>query len=93
VDPKRLRAAADAQSEVADYVSGMSVGQLISGGVSAMSGLDSAAACAHAGSILDAAAQRVSAELAAHSKNLLSAADRYGTVDENLGRRLRSIAD
>jgi hypothetical protein len=93
VDPVRLRAAADAQAEVGAFVSGMAAGEVISAAANAMSGLESGAACQFAGAVLDGASARVGAELAAHSKNLTSAADRYGRVDEELGHRLRSIAE
>jgi hypothetical protein len=88
----RLRSAAEAQSEVGAFVSGMAAGRTIAGGAGAMPGLESGAACQYASTVLDAAAAQVSTELATHAKHLISAAERYGKVDEDLGRRLRSIA-
>jgi hypothetical protein len=93
VDPTRLRSAAQAQSDVGAFVSGMCAGRTIADGAGAMPGLESGAACQYASTVLDAAAAQMSAELAAHAKNLISAAERYAKVDEDLGRRLRSIAE
>jgi hypothetical protein len=58
-----------------------------------MRGLLTADACHFAGSVLDSACSSVYEELTAHSTNLSSAADQYHQTDEELGRRLRKIAD
>jgi hypothetical protein len=92
VDPARLRTAAEAQTEVSTFVSGMATGQSMTHAGSGMSGLLTEGACQFAGTIFDTAATAVHEELTAHSANLSSAADHYHRTDEELGRRLRKIA-
>ena len=92
VDPERLRRAAAAQTEVGTFVSGMATGQSMASAATGMSGLLSEGACQFAGATFDTAAGAVHEELTAHSTNLSAAADRYHQIDEELGRRLRKIA-
>lgn len=92
VDPTQLRTAAAAQTEVGTFVSGMAAGQSMTNAGTGMSGLLTEGACQFAGTIFDTATAAVHEELTAHSTNLSSAADRYHRTDEELGRRLRKIA-
>ena len=89
----RLRTAADAQAEVSAFVSGMAAGESIASAADAMPGLQSGAACQFASTVLDGAAAAVRADLSAHAANLISAADSYLRADDELGRRMRSLAE
>jgi hypothetical protein len=91
VDPEQLCSAAAAQVDVSTFVAGMGVGQSMAGARSGMSGLLSEGACQLAGTIFDAAASAVRDELTAHSINLSTAADQYQRMDEDVGRRLRTL--
>lgn len=93
VDPAGLRAAATAQAEVGAFVSGMGVGQSLASAANAMPGLLCGAACQFAGTVFDDVAHKVSGELSAHSNRLSSAADSYYRADDELGRRLRRLAE
>jgi hypothetical protein len=88
VDLSRLRDAAQAQSDVSVFVSGLAAGQSMASAGAGMSGLLTEVACRVSGSIFDTAAGAVHDELAAHSANLAAAADRYHRTDERFGRRL-----
>lgn len=92
VNPDSLRNAAQAQTDVGQFVSGMGVGQSMTSAGTGMSGLLSEGACQFAGSIVDSALGAVNEELTTHSSNLSKAADRYHRMDEELGRRLRKFA-
>lgn len=92
VNPESLRNAARAQSEVGDFVSGMSVGQSMNGAGTGVSGLLSEGACQFASSTMDTALGAVHEDLTKHSTNLSTAADHYHRMDEELGRRLRKFA-
>ena len=89
----RLRAAADAQVEVGAFVSAMAAGESLASAANAMSGLQSGTGCQFASTVLDGAAQRVSTELSLHSNNLTSAGGSYLRADDELGRRLMSLAE
>lgn len=91
VNPDSLRSAAQAQTDVGGYVSGMAVGAAMTGAGTGMSGLLSEGACQFAGSIVDAALSGVHEELTTHSTNLSTAADHYHRMDEELGRRLQKF--
>lgn len=93
VDPARLRAAAAAEAQVGDSVSRMGVGRSLFDAADGMPGLLSGAACQFAGAIFDAAAGRVRDELSTHSGKLSTAADHYHRADDELGRRLRRLAE
>jgi hypothetical protein len=93
VDPARLRAAAEAQADVGNFVSGLATGQSMAAAGAGMSGLLTEGACQFATTMFDTASTAVQDELAAHSTNLSSAADQYHRTDEALGRRLRKIAN
>ena len=93
VDPNRLREAADAQGNVGTFVAGMGAGQSVTNAATAMSGLNTADACHVVGTEFDAAAKTVHEELTAHSQNLAVAADQYHRTDDELGRRLKKIAN
>jgi len=88
VDPQRLRSAAQAQSEVGDYVAAMDTGRSMAGAAAGVSGLLTAGACELAGSVLDAALSAVHEELSGHSDKLSSAADIYQRTDAELAREL-----
>jgi hypothetical protein len=93
VDPVRLRTAAANQSEVGEFVSGMGTGQSMASAGGGVTGLLSGDACNYAGTLLDAATTTVHEELTAHSTNLSAAADLYHRADEELGNRLKKIAN
>jgi hypothetical protein len=58
-----------------------------------MAGLASAEACQFIGAAIETALTGVHDELADHSRNLATAAERYHRVDGELGQRLRRIAE
>lgn len=91
VDPERLRTAADVQSHVGDFVSGMATGPSLASAGTGMPGLLSESACQFAGMLFDTAADGVHNELMAHSTNLRAAAEQYQRVDEESERRLRAL--
>jgi len=74
-------------------VSGMAVGESIANAAAAMPGLHSGAGCQFASTVLDGAAAGLSADLSTHATKLNSAADRYLRADDQLDRRLRSLAE
>jgi Excreted virulence factor EspC, type VII ESX diderm len=93
VDPDRLRASAAAQHDVSAFVGGLAIGQSMATAGAGMAGLQSEAACRLAANLFDTAAGVVSQELTTHAKNLTTAAEHYQRADEELGRRLRQIAE
>lgn len=93
VDPERLRVAADAQADVSAYIASIGAAQSMASAIQAMSGLASGEACQFAATVLDGAAKALSADLTSHAERLSSAADRYRQVDNELGQRLRRIAE
>jgi len=88
VDPTRLRDAAQAQSDVSIFLSGLAAGQSMTNAGAGMPGLLTEAACHATGSVFDEETRRLHDELAAHSAKLGAAADRYHQTDEHFGRRL-----
>ena len=93
VDPDHVKSAASAQSEVAAFVGAMQPGSSMSAAAGGMSELQTANACDFIGSVFDSAASTVSRELADHADKLSTAANRYGALDEELGRRLRKFSE
>jgi hypothetical protein len=93
VDPSRLHEAAAAQSDVAAFVSGLATGQSMSRAATGMTGLLSGAACHFVGAAFDDVAATISEELNGHSSHLVRAADAYHQADEELGRRLKRLAE
>lgn len=93
VDPAKLRATAADQVKVGTYVSGMATGEAMAGAGNGMPGLHTEGACQFASTEFDTATTTVHDELTSHSINLTSAADQYHHTDEELGRRLRTIAN
>ena len=91
VNPDSLRAAATTEAAVGESVAGMGVGQSMTSAGAAVSGLLSAGACQYAGSAVDAALGTVQQDLATHSTNLSTAAERYATMDAELGQLLRKF--
>jgi hypothetical protein len=71
----------------------MAAGQPLASGASAMSGLQSGAACQFVATIFDDVSDKMSDELAAHAEKLSAAAEAYRRADEDLGRRLRHLAE
>ena len=92
VDPERLRAAAAEEAQLSDYLSSIAAGQLLGGAVSAMSGLQSAAACQLAATALDSFNQTLVEDVSSHAGRLGIAAEHYQHTDEEFGRRLRRLA-
>jgi hypothetical protein len=93
VDPAHLRTAAQAQSDVGAFVSGMDTGRTMAGAADGGPGLLSEAACRFAATVFDGAAGAVHRELTAHSTKLTAAAEQYHRADEEFARRLRELAD
>lgn len=91
VDPKALRDAAQAQAEVATFVSTMAVGESMSSAGAGVSGLHSATGCQLVADVFGAATTAVHEELTSHAGKMSKAADTYERADKELGDRLRKF--
>lgn len=88
VDPKALRDAAHAQTEVATFMSTMAVGESLRGAGAGVSGLHCATECQSVGELFNTAAAAAHEELASHAGKLSTAADTYERADKELGEKL-----
>ena len=93
VDPALLRDVAAAQEDVGAFVSAMTAGRAMTDAALSMDGLSSGAACEFAGAVFDSVARTVGEQLTDHSTKLAAAADLYHRADEELGSRLRHLAE
>lgn len=88
VAPAGLRAASAGETAVSRAIAALGVGEVLGTAASAMSGLQSGAACAQVSLVVDAAVQSVGSEVGAHAGKLTDAADAYQRTDDEYARRL-----
>jgi hypothetical protein len=88
VDPAVLRSAGTAIAQVGDDLSGIGLGESLSGLAGAMAGFQCVTACQEVGTALDNASKRVGNDLSQLAAKLQSAAEKYEQTDKQLGRDL-----